>query len=658
MLNHRLHGKNIYLLELNWLNLFLVLFFRLSGIRVHYLTATSFWSKKKQILRLNKIGVIWLNFQDSKKNNSKGFLSKINKFMEQTKVYLDQKNIFDKVSKEINLSDKEVHFVTSVITSSLYRRIRLIGELLGLAELYENNNSGKGWIWIPNDTLSKYLIEKEGGWINICPRYLTTFSLFCEGVYYVFVQILNKLKNLNQKKINILSNLGLKHSSLNLLIDKKLENYNVACFTHKGIEYGKLYTKDHYYSLDVNNPFYPSNILHLSLSKEYSILIKNSLRYFKEKNIPCDVWGNIDAITVKELILLSLFFIKKYLKTALKEIDLYLFIILFYNYIKIKINIKRLERIPKLKIVLIGYDILFPPQLALACKIKGIKTVAVQERMFSAWWSGPLIIEHYFVTGRSATQVLEKRFQDLIENKYEIGPIRLDAHYKAITKSEKLKNDLPFYKWRVLVLDFFSSTDYYENGRSVINTWKNNRKFYHDIIKLCSYFPQAHFMIKGKEYDFIKIPYFSDLVEEIEQTPNCMLIKDYEQWTPFTSVSVSDIAIALHTSLGDEMLALGKPVIFYDFFKFPSELLDYGIEVMSYTFEDLKLKLVKFFNNPDKYNQKLDSTRKKFYSVSKVTPKQMLHNQLIKIYHNQQLHSTNAYIIPADQLTDRNNVIH
>ncbi len=141
-------------------------------------------------------------------------------------------------------------------------------------------------------------------------------------------------------------------------------------------------------------------------------------------------------------------------------------------------------------------------------------------------------------------------------------------------------------------------------------------------------------MIKGKEYDFIKIPYFREIVEQIEHTPNCMLVKNYEQWTPFTSVSVSDISIALHTSLGDEILALGKPVIFYDFFKFPSELLDYGNEVMSYNIEDLKFKLFAFLNNPEKYNQNLDSTREKYYSVSKVTPKQMLHQQLIKIFHN------------------------
>ena len=88
-------------------------------------------------------------------------------------------------------------------------------------------------------------------------------------------------------------------------------------------------------------------------------------------------------------------------------------------------------------------------------------------------------------------------------------------------------------------------------------------------------------MIKGKNYDFINIPYFSDVVKDIEKTSNCTLVKDYEKWTPFTSVSVSDIAIAMITSLGDEMLALGKPVILYDYMKFGSEFFDFGSEVIA-----------------------------------------------------------------------------
>jgi len=45
---------------------------------------------------------------------------------------------------------------------------------------------------------------------------------------------------------------------------------------------------------------------------------------------------------------------------------------------------------------------------------------------------------------------------------------------------------------------------------------------------------------------------------------NIEVIKDYETWTSGRIVAVADYAIALHNSLGDEMLQVGKPVIIYD----------------------------------------------------------------------------------------------
>ena len=110
-----------------------------------------------------------------------------------------------------------------------------------------------------------------------------------------------------------------------------------------------------------------------------------------------------------------------------------------------------------------------------------------------------------------------------------------------------------------------------------------------------------------------------------------MLVKDYEKWTPFTSAAVSDIAITTHTSLGDEILAIGKPVIFYDFTRF-TEIVNYGSEVISYTIEDVKSKLRSFIQNPEKYNENLNSIRKRFYTVTDISPRQLLKSKLIEIY--------------------------
>ena len=227
---------------------------------------------------------------------------------------------------------------------------------------------------------------------------------------------------------------------------------------------------------------------------------------------------------------------------------------------------------------------------------------------------------------------MDERFKSLIKNKYEIGPIRLGKHYEYLENNDKYKNQLPNYKYRVLVLDFHSVSGFYQNGRCFSNNWKNNLKFYQDILSLCTSFPQAHFMIKGKNYDFINIPYFSDVVNQIEEAPNCMLVKDYEKWTPYTSVAVSDIAIALHTSLGDEMLALGKPVIFYEYVRFASEFYDYGSDVIAYNYFQIEKKLKNYFSKPVKYNKDLISIKTKTYSLNNITPIKKLHQYLDEIY--------------------------
>ena len=74
------------------------------------------------------------------------------------------------------------------------------------------------------------------------------------------------------------------------------------------------------------------------------------------------------------------------------KFDLTLFFVLLKIYIKFKFHILLLRHFPNLKIVLVGHDILFPFALALACRNLKITTIALQDRMVSAWWAWPVVI--------------------------------------------------------------------------------------------------------------------------------------------------------------------------------------------------------------------------------------------------------------------------
>lgn len=625
--------RKIFFLELNGANLLFALLFRLAGIQVYYLTLSSSWQKESKIKKFNELGIIWLNYQHFNiKKPAKHFV-KANEIREHLRSFLIETNIFHHLKTETKTPDSEELSLSSVVIGSIESKILQLAELFLFAELIENKETSDSWMWAPNDIISRKILEKEGNWVNICPKWYASLNFVGNELSRIYRAIITQMTSINIFTASKLSSVKEKrNTSVSISKEAKWSKYEILYFPHVGIFYSHLFIKDHFYSFDTRSPFFPSKILHFSLSEDPN-LIKSSIDHYNENDMPYADWSEVSSVKKKQMMIMTFFFIKKYLTKAWKEFDLYLLVIFLYNYIKIITNINRLEQFTKLKIVLVGYDILFPIQLALACRILKIRTIAVQERMLPLWFFSPFLLDHYFVYGHASKEILDERFKSLIKNKYEIRPIRLGMHYECINKSHEYKKQLPDYKFRVLVLDSHSVSGFFQNGRCIGNNWKHNIKFYQDILSLCASFPQAHFMIKGKNYNFINIPYFSDVVNQIEETPNCMLVKDYEKWTPYTSVAVSDIAIARHTSLGDEMLALGKPVIFYEYVRIASEFLDYGSEVISFHLEDMKLKLTSFFENPTKFNQRLGPIRKKFYSVSNELPKQMLVKKLEEIYH-------------------------
>jgi hypothetical protein len=625
--------RKIYFLELNWSNFLFALLFRLAGIKVYYLTLSSSWQKESKIQKLNELGIIWLNYQHFNIKKPATCYVKANKIREHLGSFLTKTTAFHLLKKQTEIPDCEEFSLRNVVVRSMESKIFLMAELLVYAELIESKSINNRWMWASNDVISREILEKEGNWVNICPKWWASLNFVGNVLSRIYRTIISQVTRSNFFTASKLSSVKEKtKTSVSISKETKWSKYEILYFPHGGINYSHLFLKDHFYSSYTRNHFFPSKILHFSLSDDPNLL-KSSIDYYKENDIPYADWCEVSSVTKKQMALMSFSFIKKYLTKAWKEFNLYFLVIFLYNYIKIIVNIKRLEQFPSLKIVLAGHDILFPTQLALACRVKKIKTVSVQERMLPLWFFSPFLLDHYFIYGPPSKKILEERFKSLIKNIYEIGPIRLGKHYECIEKSHEYKKKLPDYKFRVLVLDWHSEYDFYQNGRCVVNNWRNNIKFYQDILSLCESFPQAHFMIKGKNYDFINIPYFSDVVNQIEEASNCMLVKDYKKWTPYTSVAVTDIAIARHTSLGDEMLALGKPVIFYENVRFASEFFDYGSEVISFHFEDMKLKLTSFIENPIKFNQRLGPIRKKCYSVSNELPKQMLVKKLEEIYH-------------------------
>jgi hypothetical protein len=181
-------------------------------------------------------------------------------------------------------------------------------------------------------------------------------------------------------------------------------------------------------------------------------------------------------------------------------------------------------------------------------------------------------------------------------------------------------------------MDCHSETGWFENGRRLGNNWRSNKLFYEHLIGLCRDFPCAFFLLKGKNTDFKQLPFFKEIITQFRALPNLLILEDLDLWTPFNSVAAADIAFARHTSLADEMLALGKPIIFDDFDGYPSEVYDYGSEVIAYDYADIKAKLNKFFADPEGYNANLNALRDRLFFVPSVPVDQFIGTKLATIW--------------------------
>ena len=121
-------------------------------------------------------------------------------------------------------------------------------------------------------------------------------------------------------------------------------------------------------------------------------------------------------------------------------------------------------------------------------------------------------------------------------------------------------------------------------------------------------------MIKSKSYNWLGIPYYSEVVNKIKTYQNIIVLNDLNKWTPSNCIANTNFAIALMSRLADEMLAAGKPTIIFENDHIPSSMLDYGADIVSSDLTDLERKVSNIKSDINKYNEKLNLVRNKFFT--------------------------------------------
>ena len=577
----------------------LIIFFRILNFKILFVSIEKYFRSKTLLNCLSLINIKWFNYQEYKINHIE--IEKFRKSVTFSDILsTDISNKF--WSSYLHEIYENKYCLNVCLNGRIWRESLQIIEIFEIAKSLKDINN-RIFLWVPNTLISRKVNAEFYQFKNL--NFFPNLKIF--NTFVLLLVILTKtIKSflITQFKNRKISKYDKK------ILDQKYQNFKIVYFPHKGIFYANLYIKDYFYSHDNQDPFFCEKILHI----EYLIndLSRKGRDFYKQKNIQYlifkDLSNNFNIL--KKMIF---FLIKNYkLVFKLAKFDFEILNFFFYSSFLVIQNIQRLGKLKNLKLVLVGHADPFPREISAACKKKNIKTIAIQDRIAAVYLSSLMIFDYYFVGGERSKNLIKKRMPSpFIDNLLNLYMVKTDK-YAKLNSSNSLKNNFSNEKLKCLVVDLHSLRSWYYNGRSSAISWRRNKDFYHEIINLAEHFPQVEFLIKSKQYDWLDIPYFKEISRQLYQKKNIVILSDQKKWTPIRSVNACDFAISLYSSLSDEMLAIGKPVIIIDKFGQPEKYFNFG-KILAKNYDETIKKINLIIEDYKKYNFQIEEDRNKIY---------------------------------------------
>lgn len=414
----------------------------------------------------------------------------------------------------------------------------------------------------------------------------------------------------------------------------------IVYFPHQGVFFGVLFAKDHYYNVkEKTSELHPSKVLHLSLGDSADTLAE-SHAYYRRHGIPHADLMQMSAVSPHAWLLsyLRLLAGPHLALCALMQRPFRVYSAMFYfaRYAHLQLLLAGLRRLPRARLALVGYDILFPPMLSAALAACSIVVAATQERFFATFYNiFRLAFDYYFPLGDRVCRHIRQRPEIFsIGQCLPVGPVRSELIALAQPKLPDKYLQIKQQRVLVLALDWHSVPTAVENARIKTNTWRANRRYYKDMIRLAAEFPQIHVVVKGRD-NSSQIPAMEDVCKAIEGMPNMSIERDHETYPPSVIAAAADLTVACHTSLVDELLAAGRPAISYDFCGFPTGLFDYdGYPMIVRNYEELRGRILQFLTDGQFMDDaQFAQLRRDFYDVipGESSPREKLHGHLERI---------------------------
>ena len=595
---------SILLNSLNFPKLLLSFFLILFGYKVYFLQISPLLRKKKFITFLSKRNIIWYNYEKNDSNLEYYLYLNSQKFSKNICQKITNK-IFKKKNKSFIQNNflKESYF-KKVLEKNIYLLLWEHLELLEVAHSLKKNSQKKVIIFCSNDFVFKYLNDfKKYKFKNF--NIIPNFDIFKYVIKFLIKSTIQILNLIFKKKKKIKYN--------------KPNNFKIAYFPNQGIKYGNLYLKDQFYSYGKKSKLNPHKILHVELNSNN--FPKNNLPLYKKLKLSnVFVSNNINYLdTIKHLILINLrdltFVINLFFY------DLRLFFIIEMSLFKIKNYSDFLQNYKDLKLILVGQEYNFPREMLMVCKKQKIKTIAIQDRITLTKLNNGMMFDEYLIPSPIVGKIyakeknIDKKITKLVSSKM----IKVD-NYNIKNKKKNKKN-----KKNCLIIDYHSQKNWYTNGRNFTNSWRVNKNLYKIVISLAEKYKNVNFLIKSKNYDWLKIDEFKQTIHKIKKNKNIKILNDYKIWTPEKAVLAADFALGHHSSIIDEMIYVEKAVIIYAPNKFPIDIFPFSKKIIATDKSQIFKKFDSIiYNYKFKKNEITKESNKIFYKKNSLNVKNYL----------------------------------
>lgn len=374
----------------------------------------------------------------------------------------------------------------------------------------------------------------------------------------IITPTINVIKSVVKKLTNIhIFNQKHDHTESNKQYENVLPDSPKVAYAIHGSTYGSLFEKNIYYSQEITSDFYQKNILHIDYSN-----------YSYDPSVPVVFFGN-HRQHHKLIILSAIKYIAHTmcLLTNMHQIEAYF--LMMKTYILFNSYRHQLQKYPSLRLLLVDYDVLCPKELILACESLNIRTLATNERYLAIMNNnyGSILVDDYLSPSSLVSDVMKKSVKHSVKNYIEVGQYRSDFLYQY--KSEipsALKKPIQDGKKIIVALGFHTDLTWYESMSDPLINWDNHLQFLSDMIQLSKDLSNVYIILRYKAIDWIELPVFTEKIAEINRSDNICISDCYSEFNySYKLCAHADLVIAKSTSLADECLSCGIPVLFHDY---------------------------------------------------------------------------------------------